>query len=522
MLSYGAYAQEGPAEAKPAAAEAKPAAKPAAAAAKPAAAAAKPAAAAAKPAPAEPEAAPEPPPPPPGPTTKELSDQIVSQQAAMSEQAARMKELETQIADLKTRQDEEKKAIEDHKNEPPPAPTYPDWLEKFRDIKLTGYVQGQYEGHQDSEDQLRPGGAPFNQNRFLVRRARVQIGREWRYGGLFVELDGNTVKGASFGLQRAEASVMYRGGDGRAPAPALVKMTAGMLIVPFGYELTESPRTRLFMERTQASRAFYPSEPDLGLKISGEVGWFRYDVALLNGEPLGTPNGFALQDPNNHKDLLIHVGAVTKPSERLTVSGGVSMINGKGFVKGTDATKGTLAWSDINDNRVLNINNNEVTGIPATAASPSYNFDRFLVGADLQIGFRFTSLGWTRLLGEIQLASNMDRALYIASPAVGGADTRELGFYVGLIQELTPYAQVGFRFDHYDPNADFLGYKSGKLVPNTQTIDTYSPVVALIIPGQVKLGLQYDIIRDHMGRSPEGLPTDLKNNQITLRLQGEL
>jgi hypothetical protein len=489
LLSHGAYAQKGPT--------------------------------APKPAPAEPEASPEPPPPAPGPSTKELSDQIVSQQAALAEQAARMKELETQIADLKTRQDEEKKAIEDHKNEPPPAPTYPDWIEKFRDIRLTGYIQAQYEGHQDSEDQLRPGGTPINQNRFLVRRARVQIGREWQYGGLFLELDGNTVKGPSFGLQRAEASVMYRGGDGRVPAPPLVKMTAGMFIVTFGYELTESPRTRLFMERTQASRAFYPSEPDLGLRISGEVDWFRYDVALLNGEPLGTPNGFALQDPNNHKDLLIHVGAVTKPSERLTVAGGVSVINCKGFVRGTDATKGSIVWTDTNDNRVLNINT-ELNSLAPTAASPSYNFDRFLVGADVQIGFHLTSLGWTRLLAEIQLASNMDRALYIASPALGGADTRELGYYVGVIQELSPYAAVGFRFDHYDPNADFLGYKSGKLVPNTQTIDTYSPLVALMIPGQAKLAVQYDVIRDHMGRSAAGSPTDLKNNQITLRLQGEL
>jgi hypothetical protein len=478
---------------------------------------------AAKPEAAEPEAAAEqPPPPPPGPSTKELSDQIVSQQVTLTEQAGHLQELETQVGELKAQIEEDKKALDEHKNQPPPPPTYPDWLDRFRDITISAYLQAQYEAHQDSEDQLRPGGAPINQNRFAIRRARVELGREWQYAGLLLQLDGNTMKGPSFGVHRAEASVMYRGGDGRVGAPPLVKMTMGLFLVPFGYELPESTRTRLFMERSQASRAFYPSEPDVGLKISGQIGWFTYDVALLNGEPAGTPNGFALQDPNNHKDVLVHVGANTKPSELSTVSGGVSVMNGKGFVRGTDATKGVVVWTDRNDNGLLDINQNELGSIAAVAASPSYNFERFLLGADLQIGLRLSKLGWTRLLGEIQLASNMDRALYIASPELGGADTRELGYYVGVIQELTPYAAAGFRFDHYDPNADFIGYKSGNLVPSSQTIDTYSPLVALMMPGQARLVLQYDVIRDHMGISPAGLPTDLKNNTITLRLQGEL
>ena len=51
-------------------------------------------------------------------------------------------------------------------------------------IDISGYLQGEYQSHQDSEDQLRQGGSVLNQNRFLVRRARVVLKREWQYASL--------------------------------------------------------------------------------------------------------------------------------------------------------------------------------------------------------------------------------------------------------------------------------------------------------------------------------------------------
>src|SRR5262249_12877813 len=157
---------------------------------------------------------------------------------------------------------------------------------------LTSYVQAQLENHEESEDQLRPGGAPMNQNRFLIRRGRVKISRDWEYSSLMVEIDGNTTSRQAFSLWHAEASVLWRGGK-PAPRPAVVKLTGGIMDTPFGYELVESPRTRFFMERSLQSRAFFPSEPDVGARLSGQVGWFRYALAFMNGEPLGEPTPFA-------------------------------------------------------------------------------------------------------------------------------------------------------------------------------------------------------------------------------------
>ncbi len=267
------------------------------------------------------------------------------------------------------------------------------------------------------------------------------------------------------------------------------------------------------------SRAFFPSEPDLGVRLSGQVNWLRYSLAVMNGNPLGEPSPFAGQDPNNHKDFIGRVGAVV-PVGNFEVAGGLSFLNGQGFVKGADATKNGLQWSDVIEDRKVQPDS-ELFPVPATSASPSRNFRRWATGADLQARLK-TNLGTTTVYGEIQLGSNMDRGLFIVNPTVSQQDTRELGYYVGFIQEVTPYGALGFRTDYYDPNADFLGYKSGKVIPVSQRIRTYSPMVALMIPARARLIFQYDFIRDFYGRDARGVPNDLANDTITLRLQGEL
>jgi hypothetical protein len=400
----------------------------------------------------------------------------------------------------------------------PTEPTAQPDLDPLRGIVLTGYLQAQLENHEDSEDQLRPGGAPLNQNRFLVRRGRIKIAREWDFSSVMMELDGSTTKGPSFSLWHAEASVLWRGGK-PAPAPALVKLTGGILDAPFGYELVESPRTRFFTERSVQSRAFFPSEPDLGARLSGQVSWLRYSLAFMNGNPLGEPSAFAGQDPNNHKDFIGRLGAVV-PARNFEVAGGISVLNGQGFVKGADATKNGLSWSDTTEDRRVQVDS-EIFPLPATAASPSRNFRRWATGADLQVRLK-TDAGATLVYGEIQLGSNMDRGLFIVNPTLSGQDTRELGYYVGFIQEVTPYGAVGFRTDYYDPNADFLGFQSGKLIAVSQRIRTYSPMLAAVIPGRTRLIFQYDFIRDFYGRDVRGVPNDLANDAWTLRLQGDL
>jgi hypothetical protein len=381
-------------------------------------------------------------------------------------------------------------------------------------LSVSGYVQAQYEMHAESDDQLRQGGAPQNQDRFVLRRTRARLTGDWEYAQAILEIDGNTVRGPAIGFQKAEATLHYRPDPKRAP---LVQATIGLFDTPFGYELVESPRARFFMERSQASRAFWPSEPDVGLRLAGSVGFARWTIAALNGNPLGTP--FATQAPSSAKDVVFRFGAETHPLPGLAIGGAISALRGKGFHAGTDATKGTLEWHDQNEDGV--VQPFELQAVPATAATPSQTFDHWAVGADLQIHYR-SRLGLTKVYGEAVIAQNMDRGLFVADPVLTSVDARELGWNAGFTQEITRYGVVGFRYDYYDPNSDTFDKRAGRLAPASQRIKTFSPLVGLVLPGRARLVGQYDVVRNFFGRDDVGVPTNLKMNAFTLRLQVEL
>jgi hypothetical protein len=386
-------------------------------------------------------------------------------------------------------------------------------------VDISGYAQAEYQSHQDSEDQLRQGGAVLNQNRFLVRRARLVLKRAFEFSSLEAELDGNTTSGPSFGLYRAEAAVFYRGQNETGKAPVL-QLTVGMFKLPFGFELPESSSQRWFTERTQLSRALWPSEIDVGARLHGAVSAFRYALAVTNGEPLGEKSGFQLQDPNANKDVTLNVGVKTSPVDGFEISGGVSALTGKGFHAGTGLTKSVVGWRDLNENG--QIENGELVGAAAQAETPSKSFERFAVGADLQLALK-TALGTSTLYGEVIAAKNLDRGFMVADPVVAPqVDLRELGFYVGFLQNITPYAVVGFRAEYYDPNADQSEPRAGRIVPLKNTVRVMSPLVGLTIPNRARLVFQYDFIKDHLGRDTRGVPDDLKNNAWTLRLQVSL
>jgi hypothetical protein len=381
---------------------------------------------------------------------------------------------------------------------------------------LSGFMQAQYESHQDSVDQLRQGGALLNQNRFVLRRGRVKLVRDWDYAQIIVELDGNSVRGPAMRLQKAEASLIY-GRSKDKDQPPIVQLTLGQFDLPFGFEMTYVPKVRWFMERTAGSRALWPGEPDMGLRFSGGLGFARYSVAVTNGEPLDGKSGFALQDPNANKDVTARLGAEAKASRSVVLAGGVSFNRGKGFSPGTDATKDMLQFRDQNQDGVAQAI--DINGLAGRAAERSQNFSRWAVGADAELLIK-SALGWSMLYGEVVAASNLDRGLFIADPVLnGGSAIRELSYYVAFTQEVTQYGVVGFRFEQYNPNADLLDKRAAKLLPVAQHVRTYSPLVGLTLPGRARLVFEWDIIDDLLARDSRGVPTDFKNDQWTLRLQ---
>ena len=131
-------------------------------------------------------------------------------------------------------------------------------------LAISGYVQAQYENSQLSEDQLGKGGLPLNRDRFLIRRATQST--EWSIASTSsAGVDGNTAA-------RPRVRHSSRGGVARLSQPATQERrltlgsAGGLSEIPFGYELTESSRNRVFCERsTRSSNSF--SEPDVGVRV---------------------------------------------------------------------------------------------------------------------------------------------------------------------------------------------------------------------------------------------------------------
>lgn len=384
-------------------------------------------------------------------------------------------------------------------------------------VSLSGYIQAQYGQNQISEDQLLPGGAPINQDRFAIRRGRLRLKGRWKYFRTDFEVDASTTRGPTTSVRRASVSGVLPSSYENA-LPLLV-LSVGLTEIPLGRELQQGQDEILFLERTTGSLALFSGPVDTGARLDGAYGPLRAQLAVMNGTPLddraGGPNAV---DAVRAPDYVGRVGFDTTPLEILRIAGGASFLTGKGFSPGSDATKSVLQWDDSNADGVINAG--ELVAVAGRGASPSRTFKHWAVAADLDVELR-TKLGWTRAYGEVTLASNLDRAFYVADPFLRGNDVRELSWYIALIQDVTQWGFVGARYDVYDPNSDLTDSRRGRSVPADASIKTLSPIIGGRWPGYGRVTFEYDHVKDKLARDVRGVPTDVKNNQWTLRFQGE-
>lgn len=378
--------------------------------------------------------------------------------------------------------------------------------------QVTGFIQGQMQFNQISEDQLQASGAPLNKDQFVLRASRVRLDAGYTYAGYSFELDGNTVRGPRVGIRRAEGSLFYRN-EQPASAP-LIALSAGVSDIPFGHELVESTSSRWFVERSVVSEALFPTQTDIGARLFGAWRFLRYALALGNGQPVND-SSFA-SDPNARKEVVARFGADTRLDDVLAIAGGTSFSFGKGFHAGSGGEKDTVAWRDDNSDGLATPN--EIIGIPGSAATASQNFERWVLGLDLQLQLR-SGLGLTALTLEGYLGSNHDGGLFTNDPIETGRDLRQTGLVAGITQQLFERGIVGFRYSSYEPDSDFAEGRRGNFVPRSQGITSLSPLLGLDWPDRARVIVQYDWVRDEFARDALGVPKDAKNNQFTARLQ---
>lgn len=384
-----------------------------------------------------------------------------------------------------------------------------------RGFRVRGFVQAQYTANQISEDQLDADGESLNQDGFEIPRARLRVEHGWQYAFATLELEAGTSGGPPVRLRRAEASLLYRGDFSDEVPPPLV-LTGGIFDVPFGAELGESQRDRLFMERSLPSRALFPSNADLGAKLWGVYGPLDYSLAVVNGEP-PEQNGWP-KDDNSAKDLTGRVGAQAGLAASGQLKGGVSFYVGEGFSPGVPGSKDSVLWVDLNNNGV--VDSGEIQGLSGSSPIPSSNFSRFAFGLDVGASW-LLPWGSLQVGSEVTAASNMDRGLLPNDPITSGADSRQLAASFFAVQGISRWIALGFRGAFYDPNSNLVELRAGTFHLQNQQFWELSPLIAVLLD-RARLTGEYDFVIDHLGRDQAGVPSDAANNRWTVRLQVDL
>jgi hypothetical protein len=386
-------------------------------------------------------------------------------------------------------------------------------------------------------------GAVLNDDRFLLRRARLRARGERHYLGGWLELDANTSNGvqvppfeagvvvgwpSAFAAQRSQVSA---GGDlapsavpanplARSNAPVSttspsVSIAAGLLRIPFGYEGQEPLTHRPWLERGRFSTALFGQTRDLGVNLSAAYDVAELELGINNGSPLGTST-YGVVDPERGKDWVGRLGVDWPLNANVRVEAGWSWLWGKALSPGTPATKNSITWIDDNENGLVEVV--ELSAAPGTPSAPSAVFRHNAVGLDARLTWSMPKVGSLQLRGEVVRGVNLDRAVEPANPVLLGRDARHLGLIVGASYELWRLFWLGVRYDLYNPDSDASSREVAVVVPADRTYRTYSTTVG-VKHWAARLMVQYDIEDNALGRDAAGLPTTLLDNRLTARAE---
>lgn len=329
--------------------------------------------------------------------------------------------------------------------------------ELARGLRFSGYLQAQYEAHSDSGEGLDESGEPNNLDRFLIRRGRLKVRWEGsRFAHLSLETDASS---SGVSLKEAEATLLF-------PFSGLdVDFTLGLFKIPFGFETLLSSSDNPFLEPSFLTRTFFPGERDLGLRIRAKSSIYSVQMAVINGNPIGS-DLLPGRDPDGAKDLVLRLGIDT-----MRIDFGVSAQVGKEFVPGTPEVAPTTTWIDSDRDSVPEPG--EVTTTDDVEGVPSDDVARWRLGADFEL-----QLPRTEVYGEIAFARR--------AGAAGGPRLGQLAGYFGTVLRFLPFLGVAMRIEALDP--DLSTQDDQRLIAETSLL--FVPVSALAIT------LAYDMVMD--------------------------
>jgi hypothetical protein len=295
--------------------------------------------------------------------------------------------------------------------------------DKLSKLKISGFVQGRYEWHDDSVNGWNYDAKPANvgnagsstKTTFYVRRARLDTSYAGTNAEFVLQLDAG---GDSVGLRDAEAAFVDTW------TPLHLRISIGQFKYPFGHELPQADPIREMPERALMIRQFFPGERDRGLKVQGRYQALRFQLALVNGNGIQDPIFKAGKDGNAWLDLVGRVGV-----DFQTIAGGVS-----GYYGG--ATVYNPAYN--------------ATTNPDTDPGNLKKYSRLRIGGDVQGNIDVPKLGILSLRGEIIYSRDQNQD-YAGVAADKCQDRVGLGWSLIAAQNMGWLLGAVVRVDSYDP-----------------------------------------------------------------------
>jgi hypothetical protein len=287
-------------------------------------------------------------------------------------------------------------------------------LDKASNLKISGFVQGRYEWHDDSIngwDTKSNGPASSTKSTFYVRRARLDTLYTGKNAEFVLQFDGG---GDTVGLRDAEAAFVDTW------TPLHLRISLGQFKYAFGYEIQQSDTLREMPERSRMIQQFFPGERDRGLKVQGRYQMLRFQLSLINGNGIQDPIFKSGKDSNAWVDFVGRVGV-----DFNTISGGLSWYYGGSSVYNPASSTDT---SPLNLKR----------------------YSRLRGGADLQANLAVPSLGNLSLRGEFIISRDKNKE-YNGVAADSCQDRVGLGWSAIAAQNIGSLFGAVVRVDWYDP-----------------------------------------------------------------------
>ncbi len=379
-------------------------------------------------------------------------------------------------------------------------------LDALKKIKLSGYVQAQFQSAQNDGVKSFAGGdfsAPLH-NRFVLRRGRLKVNYDNDLTQYVIQID--ITQG---GLATKDAYVSVK-----EPWLKSFSLTSGIFDRPFGFEISYSSSSRETPERTRLFQTLFPGERDLGAKVEyaaadGPLSFLNVKAGLFTGNGIGA-------ETDNAKDFIGRVGVqLPFADENFEIDGGVSAYVGK--VRLDDGKK------------QYKLDNTATVAVDSTTRYINRNY----IGFDAQLYYDLPVIGGFSLRGEFitgkQPGTSSNNAVYKAKE--GDVYSRNFyGYYINYVQNIGLQNQFVLKYDVYDPNKDVKGSEIGAAGVSSKfgaadiKYSTLGFGWVYHWDSNVKFVFYYDMVKNETVASTATgalvpFKSDLKDNVFTCRVQ---